>query len=58
MNTITVKALAEQLARLVELGHGEDEVLYLDADSMAYTIESGVHDVWHTKDGKTTVVLG
>lgn len=58
MNTITVKALAEQLARLVELGHGEDEVLCLDADSMAHAIESGVCDVWHTKDGKTTVVLG
>lgn len=58
MNTITVKALAEQLARLVELGHGEDEVVYLDADSMTHSIESGVHDVWHIKDGKSTVVLG
>lgn len=63
MKTLTVKELAEQLATMVELGHGDNPILYMDRKSAVYPFDTGVHDVWKPiivrgVETEETVILG
>lgn len=52
--SITVDELIRQLTVMKELGFGEAKVIYMDEDSMTYSLEEGVHDHYE----KDFVVLG
>lgn len=53
-NTITVAELARQMQVLIDLGMGDQPVIFFTPDEIAEHIERGVWDVW--PDG--TVALG
>ena len=63
MKTLTVKELAEQLAWLVDNGHGDNPVLYMDRKSAVYPFDTGLHDIWKPivvrgVETEQTVILG